>query len=90
MESDLQRASLEASRCSHTLEQHVDKFEKNKIESMKKLLKEFVQIELSFHAKALELYTKCFKTLEVVDPESDMEVIDNIKFVSKFYLLMLS
>ncbi|KAK7454692.1 hypothetical protein BaRGS_00039558, partial [Batillaria attramentaria] len=72
-ETELQKASIDASRSTHALEQQIDSFESKKIRDMKKILREFVNIELVFHAKALELYTQCFQTLDVVDPEQDLE-----------------
>lgn len=75
-EGELQRASIEASRVSHALEQQVDSFEAKKIRDVKKVLREFVQIELVFHAKALELYTQCFQSINIVDPDADLEVCD--------------
>ncbi|PVD21476.1 hypothetical protein C0Q70_19649 [Pomacea canaliculata] len=72
-EGELQRASIEASRVSHALEQQVDSFEAKKIRDVKKVLREFVQIELVFHAKALELYTQCFQSINIVDPDADLE-----------------
>ena len=73
-EAELQKASIEASRSQHALEQQVDSFESKKIRDMKNILREFINIELIFHAKALELYTQCFQTLETVDPDKDLQV----------------
>ena len=73
-ETELQKASIEASRSQHALEQQVDSFESKKIRDMKNILRDFVNIELVFHAKALELYTQCFQALDVVDPEKDLQV----------------
>ncbi|KAL8588663.1 hypothetical protein ACOMHN_001980 [Nucella lapillus] len=72
-ETNLQKASVEASRSQHALEQQVSSFEGKKISDMRKVLREFVNIELVFHAKALELYTHGFQTLNVIDPDGDLE-----------------
>ncbi|XP_041377172.1 protein FAM92A-B-like isoform X2 [Gigantopelta aegis] len=72
-ERELQKASVEATRTEKILEQQMDTFEKNKVEDMKKILRNFVNIEMMFHAKALELYTKCFQSLNEIDPAKDVE-----------------
>ena len=38
------------------------------------ILLDFVNIELSYHAKALEMYTMCFQSLNTMDEEEDLEV----------------
>ncbi|RUS75426.1 hypothetical protein EGW08_016805, partial [Elysia chlorotica] len=73
LENDLQKASIESSRSSKSLEQQVDKFEEKKLKDLKKMMRDFVMIEMHFHAKALELYTQCCQTLESVDSDSDLE-----------------
>ncbi|CAL1541301.1 unnamed protein product [Lymnaea stagnalis] len=73
LENTLQRVSLEASRSSKGLEQQVDKFEEKKLKDLKKIFRDFVTIEMHFHAKALELYTQCFQTLDSIDPDADLE-----------------
>ncbi|XP_067651562.1 CBY1-interacting BAR domain-containing protein 1-like [Haliotis asinina] len=72
-ETNLQKASVDASRSSKALEQQMDTFETKKVQDLKKILSEFVSIEMMFHAKALEMYTKCFQSLAVIDPEDDLE-----------------
>ncbi|XP_076470346.1 CBY1-interacting BAR domain-containing protein 1-like [Babylonia areolata] len=72
-ERELQKLSVEASRSQHGLEQQVCSFEGKKVGDMKRVLREFVNIELVFHAKALELYTQCFQSLSVIDPDGDLE-----------------
>ena len=38
------------------------------------VLSEFVNIEMVFHAKALEFLTNCYKTLNIMDEDEDLEV----------------
>ena len=38
------------------------------------ILSDFVNVELLFHAKALEMLTQCYNSLESMDEEQDLEV----------------
>ncbi|CAL1584646.1 unnamed protein product [Knipowitschia caucasica] len=73
-ESELQRATMDATRITRHLEETIDDFEKQKIRDIKKIFGEFVNIEMAFHAKALELYTVAFQSIQSVDEEADLEV----------------
>ncbi|XP_033754764.1 protein FAM92A-like [Pecten maximus] len=72
-ETELQKASVEASRTSKNLHQQVDKFELEKLKDIKKMLSDFVNIEMMFHAKALEVYTQCYQNISSVDVEEDID-----------------
>ncbi|MEQ2174825.1 hypothetical protein GOODEAATRI_011726 [Goodea atripinnis] len=39
-----------------------------------KVFGEFVTVEMSFHAKALEIYTSAFQSIQSVNEEADLEV----------------
>ena len=41
---------------------------------MQSILHDFVNIELLYHAKALEMYTQCYQSLNHMDEEQDLEV----------------
>lgn len=41
---------------------------------MQKILGEFVTVEMTFHAKALEIYTTAYQHIQNVDEEGDLEV----------------
>ncbi|XP_058474634.1 CBY1-interacting BAR domain-containing protein 1 [Solea solea] len=73
-ESELQRATMDATRTTRQLEETIDEFEKQKIRDIKKIFGEFVTVEMSFHAKALELYTMAHQSIQSVDEEEDLEV----------------
>lgn len=73
-ESELQRATMDATRTTKQLEETIDEFERQKIQDIKKIFCEFVTVEMSFHAKALELYTLAYQSIQSVDEEEDLEV----------------
>uniref|UniRef100_A0A3Q2EHC9 CBY1 interacting BAR domain containing 1 n=1 Tax=Cyprinodon variegatus TaxID=28743 RepID=A0A3Q2EHC9_CYPVA len=73
-ESELQRATMDATRTTKKLEETIDEFERQKIQDIKKVLGEFVTVEMSFHAKALEIYTSAFQSIQSVNEEADLEV----------------
>ncbi|XP_052328888.1 CBY1-interacting BAR domain-containing protein 1 [Oncorhynchus keta] len=73
-ESDLQRATMDATRTTRQLEETIDAFEKQKIQDIKKIFGEFLTVEMSFHAKALEAYTTAYQSIHNVDEEGDLEV----------------
>ncbi|XP_035536709.1 protein FAM92A [Morone saxatilis] len=73
-ESELQRATMDATRTTRQLEETIDEFERQKIRDIKKIFGEFVTVEMSFHAKALEVYTLAYQSIQSVDEEEDLEV----------------
>lgn len=73
-ESELQRATMDATRTTRQLEETIDEFEKQKIRDIKKIFGEFVTVEMTFHAKALEVYTGAFQNIQNVDEDEDLEV----------------
>ncbi|XP_070703039.1 CBY1-interacting BAR domain-containing protein 1 [Pempheris klunzingeri] len=77
-ESELQRATMDATRTTRQLEETIDEFEKQKIRDIKKIFGEFVTVEMSFHAKALEVYTLAYQSIQSVDEEEDLEVFRSL------------
>ncbi|XP_054841482.1 CBY1-interacting BAR domain-containing protein 1 [Eublepharis macularius] len=73
-ESELQRASLDATRTSRQLEETIDNFEKQKIKDIKNIFSEFIGIEMLFHGKALEIYTAAYQAIQNIDENEDLEV----------------
>ncbi|XP_051992227.1 CBY1-interacting BAR domain-containing protein 1 [Xyrauchen texanus] len=76
-ESELQRATMDATRTTRQLEETIDDFEKQKILDIKKIFGEFVTVEMAFHTKALEIYTTAYQHIQNVDEEGDLEVFRN-------------
>ncbi|EFB15546.1 hypothetical protein PANDA_001246, partial [Ailuropoda melanoleuca] len=73
-ETSVQRASVDASRTTHQLEEMIDTFQKQKLKDLQKIFSDFVTIEMVFHAKAVEVYSSAFQILESYDLERDLEV----------------
>uniref|UniRef100_A0A8C9FSU4 Family with sequence similarity 92 member A n=1 Tax=Pavo cristatus TaxID=9049 RepID=A0A8C9FSU4_PAVCR len=73
-ESELQRASLDATRTTRQLEETIDNFEKQKIKDIKNIFSEFITIEMLFHGKALEIYTAAYQNIQNIDEDEDLEV----------------
>ncbi|XP_004280194.2 CBY1-interacting BAR domain-containing protein 2, partial [Orcinus orca] len=72
-ETGVQRALADASRTSHQPEEMVDAFQEQKLQGLQKIFSDFVTIEMVFHAKAVEVYSSAFQTLESYDLERDLE-----------------
>ncbi|XP_074056285.1 CBY1-interacting BAR domain-containing protein 1 isoform X3 [Macrotis lagotis] len=73
-ETELQRATMDATRTSRHLEETIDNFEKQKIKDIKNIFSEFITIEMLFHGKALEVYTAAYQNIQKIDEEEDLEV----------------
>ena len=73
-ESELLKASAEVSRTVKTLEEQSSMFEKKKLQDLKDILSTFVRIELSYHSKAVEFFSKAYQHIEDIDEDEDMEV----------------
>ncbi|XP_005862756.1 PREDICTED: protein FAM92B [Myotis brandtii] len=72
-ETSVQKASVDASRTTHQLEETVDAFQTQKLKDLQKIFSDFVTIEMVFHAKAVEVYSSAFQTLENYDLEGDLQ-----------------
>ncbi|XP_025120812.1 protein FAM92A isoform X1 [Bubalus bubalis] len=73
-ETELQRATMDATRTTRHLEETIDNFEKQKIKDIKTIFSEFITIEMLFHGKALEVYTAAYQNIQKIDEEEDLEV----------------
>ncbi|KAK2490159.1 hypothetical protein MC885_004821 [Smutsia gigantea] len=76
-ETELQRATMDATRTTRHLEETTDNFEKQKIKDIKTVFSEFITIEMLFHGKALEVYTAAYQSIQKIDEEEDLEVFRN-------------
>lgn len=68
------KATVEVSRVVKGLEEQIDSFEKQKLHDLKTIMLSFVTIQLSFHAKAVELFTKAYQDVAEIDEAHDLEV----------------
>uniref|UniRef100_A0A2R9A3C6 CBY1 interacting BAR domain containing 2 n=1 Tax=Pan paniscus TaxID=9597 RepID=A0A2R9A3C6_PANPA len=71
-ETRVQRAAVDSSRTTLHLEETVDAFQRQKLKDLQKFFCDFVTIEMVFHAKAVEVYSSAFQTLEKYDLERDL------------------
>ncbi|XP_008207659.1 uncharacterized protein LOC100123748 [Nasonia vitripennis] len=71
--SNLMKATVEVSRVVKGLEEQIDSFEKQKLHDIKTILLSFVTVQLSFHAKAVELLTKAYQDVAEIDEAQDLE-----------------
>ena len=69
---------MEMSRVVKGLEEQIDSFEKQKLHDVKSIFLDFVLIELGFHAKAVELFTKAYQDIVEIDEAKDLEVHTNM------------
>ncbi|XP_008061130.1 protein FAM92A-like, partial [Carlito syrichta] len=76
-ETELHRATIAATRTSRHLEETIGNFEKQKMKDIKAIFSEFITIEMTFHCKALELYTAAYQNIQKIDEDEDLEVFRN-------------
>ncbi|XP_055504852.1 CBY1-interacting BAR domain-containing protein 2-like [Leucoraja erinacea] len=72
-EANVQKASVDVNHTTHQLEEIIFKFQKEKLKDLKDIFLNFVTIEMTFHAKALEVYTNAFQCLHDFDEGKDLE-----------------
>ncbi|XP_059049874.1 CBY1-interacting BAR domain-containing protein 1 isoform X2 [Achroia grisella] len=72
-ESELLKASAEMSRTAKGLSEQTEFFERRKLQQLKSLLSDFVMIEMTFHAKAVELLTVAYQQISDINDKADLE-----------------
>lgn len=72
-ETELMKATAELARNQKALEEQMDLFEKKKLHDIKAIMLEFVKMELAFHSKAVEFFTKAYKDVAQINEEYDLE-----------------
>ncbi|ELW49142.1 Protein FAM92A1 [Tupaia chinensis] len=76
-ESELQRATIAATRTTHHLEETIDNFEKQNIKDIKTMFSEFITIEMLFEGRVLEVYNAAYQNIQKIDEDEDVEVFQN-------------
>lgn len=66
------------SRSAKGLSEQTEFFEKRKLVQLKSLLSDFVRIEMTFHAKAVELLTVAFQQIADINDRADLEVSEEL------------
>ncbi|OCT84533.1 CBY1-interacting BAR domain-containing protein 2 [Xenopus laevis] len=72
-ESSVQKASVDAARTTHQLEETIDHFQMQKIKDIQKMFSDFLTVEMIFHARSLEVFTNAFQNLQECDLGKDIE-----------------
>ena len=74
-ETELQRATMDATRTTRHLEETIDNFEKQKMKDIKTIFSESITIEMLFHSEAVEVYTAIYQNKQKTN--EDLEVFRN-------------
>ncbi|CAF0816884.1 unnamed protein product [Adineta steineri] len=73
MQVNAEYAQTESSRADNVVQDEIDKFEQMKLTDIKKYLTDYTLINLSFHARAMEMYTYAHQQLLNIDIAHDLE-----------------
>lgn len=93
-DSEMMKSKLELNKCNKEVEEIVESFEKRKLQDLKTVLMDFIQIEMKQHSKALEVLTATYQDLSDIDENKDFKVsflflfLEFLKF--KMALILLS
>ncbi|CAG5124884.1 unnamed protein product, partial [Candidula unifasciata] len=74
-QSELQKTHQQAVLHDEQLLTDVDQFERSKLADMKSVLREFVHIEMIFHARALEYLSRCYEATLQMETVTDMDFL---------------
>ncbi|XP_015256154.1 PREDICTED: protein FAM92A1-like isoform X2 [Cyprinodon variegatus] len=73
-EVDAQRASTNAQQSIKHFEETMTHFQRQKLEDVKNIFREFLTVEMLFHAKALEVFSHTYQNMEAMNAEKDLEL----------------
>lgn len=75
---------MDSTKHINELTTQMKSFERNKAQSLKKLLKTFLHSNLAYHAKAMEMYTKAYQAIDGLDVEKHVEYfVNNLNYPVK-------
>ncbi|CAC5412367.1 FAM92 [Mytilus coruscus] len=72
-ETELKKANVDSEMGGKALEEQMVVFEKQRLGDLKNSLADFINIEMIFHARALEYYARCFENIVMIDEERDLQ-----------------
>lgn len=72
-QSELEKSRMESSITFSNTRDEAEKFEMKKVADLKRCLTDFLKIQMSFHAKALSLYTTAYNHIETIDEQGELE-----------------
>lgn len=78
------------SRTAKGLSEQTEFFERRKLQQLKTLLSNFVVIEMTFHAKAVELLTAAYRQIEDINDKADLDVSDAALFYTSTYVYIVT
>ncbi|KAI0229878.1 hypothetical protein LSAT2_019711 [Lamellibrachia satsuma] len=70
-ENDLEQAGIFSSNTCKALDEEIDHFEHKKLTDLRHILNDFTRLEMTFHARALEMLTRCHQSLSTIDISHD-------------------
>lgn len=73
-DSEMMKSKLELNKCNKEVEEIVESFEKRKLQDLKTVLMDFIQIEMKQHSRALEVLTATYQDLADIDDHKDFKV----------------
>ncbi|CAH8628419.1 unnamed protein product [Schistosoma rodhaini] len=71
-EIQLHNAMIDATRSANNLERCVLDFEGRRLKGLKRIITDFIQIEMLWHAKALETLTSAYNAIQLLHEEADL------------------
>ncbi|XP_076109476.1 CBY1-interacting BAR domain-containing protein 1-like [Mytilus galloprovincialis] len=72
-ETEVKRANTDSEMGGKALEEQMVVFEKQRLGDLKNSLADFINIEMIFHARALEYYARCFENIVMIDEDRDLQ-----------------
>ncbi|VDH89804.1 Hypothetical predicted protein [Mytilus galloprovincialis] len=72
-ETEVKKANTDSEMGGKALEEQMVVFEKQRLGDLKNSLADFINIEMIFHARALEYYARCFENIVMIDEDRDLQ-----------------